>query len=85
MAKALLITEGHDGLRWQEFGRNIITVSDFASLKKRQEGIAAQNLKRTWCKEHFVKIDDKELDGERIRFTWIWQMNQQLINLTYVN
>lgn len=83
MATALMITEYNDGLRWRETGRQIRMISDFKPLKDRQRAVDGPYLNRTWCGKHSVKIEEKRLDGELVRFILIWQDDQGLIPVRY--
>lgn len=84
MAKSLLITECHDGLNWREFSRSITPASDFSKLKNRQGSIRESSyFKATWCRNNRVKVEDRLIDGERIRFTRIWQDEDRLIPVRY--
>ena len=83
METALMITEYNDGLQWRETGRQIRKISDFKSLKARQGAVDSPYVKRTWCAKHRVKIEDRNLDGERVRSILIWQEANRFIPVRY--
>lgn len=84
-AKALLIIERSDALALKEDRREIRNVVDISSAKKRTgtEEIKGFYFGRYWCKENPVKIESRIINGERVRFIWIWQENQKLIPVRY--
>lgn len=83
MAIALMITEYNDGLQWRETGRQIRNISDLKPLKDRQGAVDSPYLKRTWCARHRVKIEERRLDGDQVRFILIWQNNEGFIPVRY--
>lgn len=83
METALMITEYKDGLRWRETGRQVRKTSDLKPLKDRQGAVDGPYLSRTWCGKRPVKIEEKRLDGELVRFILIWQDDQLLMPVRY--